>query len=551
MPPPESGHIDVADADHGGARNVEFDGEIVVSSRIIDELSSGLYESPAACLKELINNAYDADATEVVMSVRPDADIIIINDNGTGMTRETFVNHFRRIAESRKRAITDVTPSGRPMIGKIGIGFVAANEICDRMDIVSTIAGSSELMKVSINFADMRIDPAERRRDRDGGEGEGESEGIAKGDYHGTTSTNAEVNEHYTRVYLRDIRGPAQDVLSGAEEGKRHNSLYGLKPSSIRDRLADVKLQSWDEFDSYSRAMLEIALNVPVRYHENWIPDEYADQIRPFAQHAEALNFDVILDGSSLRKPIVLNNGADGKSILRVFDLAGEHVGAKGYFYAASNKINPRELNGILIRIRNAAVGKYDSNYLGYPSWINGILSQWASCEVYADDRLEQSMNIDRKTLRTTDLPYVELRSMLHEKIKGYFSEVRAELYLKRSRTRNEERAKEQAHQLDQIKDELSRSLGESSANDVVNRLRKPPPRQRPSNQRKTGQAPPTGSSKAKPDSGQPEINLKALTAKFTAVQVLDMVTQAAKAAGLPPDLTSKLLSEVARLLSV
>ncbi len=35
----------------------EFKGEIVVASRIVDYLSSGLYESPAACLKELVNNA--------------------------------------------------------------------------------------------------------------------------------------------------------------------------------------------------------------------------------------------------------------------------------------------------------------------------------------------------------------------------------------------------------------------------------------------------------------------------------------------------------------
>jgi len=35
----------------------EFDGEIRVASRIVDYLSSGLYKSPAACLKELINNA--------------------------------------------------------------------------------------------------------------------------------------------------------------------------------------------------------------------------------------------------------------------------------------------------------------------------------------------------------------------------------------------------------------------------------------------------------------------------------------------------------------
>ena len=45
--------------------NNNFEGEIVVASRIVDYLSSGLYHSPAACLKELINNSFDADATEV------------------------------------------------------------------------------------------------------------------------------------------------------------------------------------------------------------------------------------------------------------------------------------------------------------------------------------------------------------------------------------------------------------------------------------------------------------------------------------------------------
>ena len=69
----------------------KFSGEIRVASRIVDYLSSGLYKSPAACLKELINNSYDADATAVGIFVKPDADRIIIEDNGDGMSREEFV----------------------------------------------------------------------------------------------------------------------------------------------------------------------------------------------------------------------------------------------------------------------------------------------------------------------------------------------------------------------------------------------------------------------------------------------------------------------------
>ena len=39
-----------------------FHGKVRVASRIIDLLSSGLYHSPAACLKELINKDTPAAA---------------------------------------------------------------------------------------------------------------------------------------------------------------------------------------------------------------------------------------------------------------------------------------------------------------------------------------------------------------------------------------------------------------------------------------------------------------------------------------------------------
>jgi HSP90 family molecular chaperone len=72
----------------------KFEGEIKVASRIVDYLSSGLYDSPAACLKELINNSFDADATKVEVFIKPDADRIIIVDDGDGMDRKEFEKHF-------------------------------------------------------------------------------------------------------------------------------------------------------------------------------------------------------------------------------------------------------------------------------------------------------------------------------------------------------------------------------------------------------------------------------------------------------------------------
>lgn len=91
----------------------EFQGDVRVAARIIDLLSSGLYPNPAACLKELINNAYDADASIVQIFVKPDANQIVIQDNGTGFAKEAFVKHFANVSESEKREISDKTESGR------------------------------------------------------------------------------------------------------------------------------------------------------------------------------------------------------------------------------------------------------------------------------------------------------------------------------------------------------------------------------------------------------------------------------------------------------
>ena len=42
--------------------------KINVSAKIIADISSGIYRTPANALKELISNSFDADATSVMSS---------------------------------------------------------------------------------------------------------------------------------------------------------------------------------------------------------------------------------------------------------------------------------------------------------------------------------------------------------------------------------------------------------------------------------------------------------------------------------------------------
>jgi len=406
-----------------------FKGEILVASKIVDYLSSGLYESPAACLKELINNSYDADATRVDLFVKPDANRIIVSDNGHGMDAKDFVRNFSRISESFKRESSESTTTNRAKIGKIGIGFIAANEICDVMQIISTKRGSTEKIDVEINFAAMRSSKEDRRR---------ESTSFAKADFVGRVS-QAATAEHYTHIFLKEIRGPAQELLAGARATAGNLSLYGLSSESLVTRLRDLEIRSWEDLDFYSKTMLEVALNVPVRYADNWCPSRHSRKLSFFAETALQLNFVVNFDGTELRKPTIFP--ANERSLVKTFDFVGKDVSFKSYFYVQHGVLKPQDLNGVLIRIRNAGVGRYDRGFLDFPNSVGTLFQRWISAEIWADDRLEPAMNIDRKTLRITHPAYVEMVETFHVQFRQVLQRAREVLYEAPAKGQRKEKA--------------------------------------------------------------------------------------------------------------
>ena len=119
-------------------------GTIKVHSQIINDLSSGIYSSPASCIKELVNNSYDADASQVTIRIKPINDTIVVMDDGNGMNAVEFDENFAWISRSNKRNSSIKSKKyKRPLIGKIGIGFIAVNEICNNMRVISSKKGEN------------------------------------------------------------------------------------------------------------------------------------------------------------------------------------------------------------------------------------------------------------------------------------------------------------------------------------------------------------------------------------------------------------------------
>src|SRR5437764_6722230 len=76
---------------------------IKVTTGILFHIGAGIYQSIAGALKELVSNSYDADATEVLISMDyPDFAQIKIVDNGSGMTKARFRQAMAAVGSSLK-----------------------------------------------------------------------------------------------------------------------------------------------------------------------------------------------------------------------------------------------------------------------------------------------------------------------------------------------------------------------------------------------------------------------------------------------------------------
>lgn len=113
-----------------------------VDTHLFRELGELLVGRDSTALIELIKNSYDADATEVVVLGQhlsdPEKGLIVITDNGTGMTPGQFERGFLRVA-SRLKDDGERT-SGRlkrRYTGAKGIGRLAAHKLAKLLEVKS------------------------------------------------------------------------------------------------------------------------------------------------------------------------------------------------------------------------------------------------------------------------------------------------------------------------------------------------------------------------------------------------------------------------------
>lgn len=392
--------------------NVPQRGTMKVGSQIVKILSEGIYSSPANSIKELVSNAFDADATTVEMSF--DGEEFTVRDDGQGMDWTDFDKDFTYISRSRKRDTGDYTSIfGRPIIGFIGIGFIAVSELCDSLTITSAKAGSDIMFEAFIDFSAYRTEEAKEKEFY-------EVSHFVLTNYR-KVDKGYDRDAHFTEISLGKLRPTFRRMLMDKEPFKAKK----VTIEEILNHLARTQTKSLLKLGGYWHFLVQLAYICPVPYLDDG-PVERVNEpiIQRIKSRLEKYNFKVIFDGIELRKPLrfpLTKKKMKFKSQFNVHPfkkkevIDGKELSFEGYIYSQHGYIYPKEYNGIVIRIRNVTIGDPDRTLLNYPPITNLVFRNWIFGEIYVTKGLEEAMNIDRSSFDLVHPHYLNLQEHIHK----------------------------------------------------------------------------------------------------------------------------------------
>lgn len=424
-------------------------GTIRVADITIAQLSRGLYRSTATAFKELVSNAYDADATVVRIDTNyPEFDFISCVDDGTGMPLEQFLRFFSEegigSCIKRKHGKDTTYIYKRPIIGRLGIGMLAIGQLCHSFEIESHYKdekGKGKAYRAQIILLDDTILDKEKIIHND----DTEKKDIEVGTWEYEIIDYDEKKKGF-RIFSSDVRATFWHEMKSSitkENGKK----ISFSLSALHSEFYDKSKKSIRDCKAYLEAIWELAILCPLPYYGEKM--KYPINLLSFTskesksvkfkqaiqfihdRQTRFLNekFRVVFDGIELRRHIQFPTEEEIIPKLYFIEfndiVADSHLKFSGYFFAqVPSAIRPLELNGVQIRLRGVGIGGYDSTFLKYYKQIETIRSRWVSGEIFVDEGLESALNIDRDSFNEHDEHFKKLQLVLHEKLNTTFDEI-------------------------------------------------------------------------------------------------------------------------------
>jgi hypothetical protein len=400
--------------------------KIKVHERALAHLSRGLYRSPASALRELVSNAWDANATEVNIDTNyPNFFQLSVQDNGDGFSRDEFERMMKGgIGNSGKRVEARQPKFGRPLIGRLGIGMLGIAQICGSFVVTSKpLKGTG--FRANVHLYDLgksKWDEAKSDLVHDAdvvSDGQKLSDKIIDIGTYDFEEIGDEELPQGTRILTEDVTPTFTQAFQDSLK------LEGYKPVPIDWRRAVTKTLnssiSLQLLGDYWRLLWELSASCPVCYlSDDALPKGL---IRQENEHLEACKFNLIVDGRRLLKPIYLKGNPGGYTTYKLerktLKVYGRSLTFSGYIVVQEGKqLKPDELRGILVRIRNIGVGYYDPSMLDY-RFNEGPRSRWVTGEIFVEEGLEDALNIDRDSFNRFHPEFRALQEEVHKVLRG------------------------------------------------------------------------------------------------------------------------------------
>jgi ribosomal protein S12 len=444
--------------------------EIIAAQKIIADISSGLYRSPAAALKELVSNAYDADATEVRIDTDvPNFRTLVIRDNGCGMSAKQFIYVMNHIGGSRKRiGGNEVTAKGRQTIGRIGIGLLAVAQLGYRFYVTSSKMNSSTRFIAEVDLTPFHRDDAALISM---GKMSNEKDEVTIGAIRYVDDIPEDPNVQYTAITVPNVKqGLISEITHDVRKAVGAEEVLSIHKEIIKDFREIIEISRSakrvdTQFDGYYYMLWELAQICPINYSKFGPIERLSRNIEGYDSIKLPIveDFKLYVDGIELLRPQLFPSTAalkyssfDPKAYPISFnkEVSGRRLKFVGYIYAQKPRVDPEELRGVHIRIKFVGIGKYDRTWLGYP-FDEGIKFGQITGEIFIEDGLEDALNIDRDSFRETDVHYQALRGYIWDKLR---SEVFPD-FKRRQKEFTEERKLKERSELEYLLDDAVSQL--------------------------------------------------------------------------------------------
>ncbi len=449
--------------------------DIRLALRVMRHISSGIYRDRAGALRELVSNSFDAQATEVeIRTNAPNFSEITVTDNGLGMDAATVRESFTHVGLSYKQLHPDKFLGGieRPVIGRFGIGLLAAAHISDEIWIDSFTPESGEGIRVHINLKPYFL-------------------------YEQSVETFDKFEFGTVEIYsLKEKSRPQGTIikLTNARSGRFYNVLKaegrrltpwpraGKEPSGAKGMATLVqKLEAEgilyvDRLCGREQVLWQLSMAAPVEYlpegpiRPGYGDREAIDQIRLLKKRTEALKFRVWMDGVELRKPILLPTANKGEEIPEDPDLPekvqirkvtisgkveGKPVEAEGYLFYQPYRIKPADLRGLLPRLDYVGVGNNRENrFMASLTGENPVLRAQISGELFIIKGLHRALDLDRSGFMELDPEFMFLVREAGAEVNAFFAStkrLRSQDLRAYHRTKTRDRATRTARAIEEL----------------------------------------------------------------------------------------------------